>query len=661
LSTRQASPQKKELAMSAPYVAPDLFGAHDSQDSNEEESRFMRPRLYDSEEKWNAKLSEAKLDGELRKSLVQAARDLAQRGYAVIPGILTRDECVSAHDDFWKSMTIASGARIQRPYSAESLTDFKFTGNWPPNKHGIFEDGAWAHLPFVHEVRTHPRVVYSFASLYGAYAHEMVSSMDRINYQLPPEWLPREPPRRGGSSATSGVSVGPRGWPFIADGRSESAWLHFDQALNKDGRHCIQGLVTLTHAKQAGDASLEVVPYSHHLHGPVLRDILSDSRHKLPTEKMRSDWYMFSDEEKERMARAIHLKQDPAKSLFDSFRSVQAEAGSLILWDSRLMHQGGRIRASASCPRPAEPGRPRFVIYACHQPIFEFGGGGAAALPDKELAKKMRAVKEFKATSHWPLKVKLFPAPRTYGKEPAAFDFSRLVERIELNEGEAAPLLAQRYGVYPGGLETAEKIQDGVDEEREEELRTPGLRFPAEILVVRIEEAVDEALEEGLSVVVVPPPVFYPIPLLGFSPTSAVNSGYGPEAQERLEIDPEVTDDWSASDFFVIGAAEADEEEEDADDEEEDEDAAALAQDEERKDEADDREQQEEPEIGAVSAATAGDDKMDEGGEPNRKEEEQEEEADAEPVDRHAAKKKQRGASTRRPKKKARKAASESQ
>lgn len=357
-------------------------------------------------------LDAAALDAQLRADIAVAAVTLRARGCGVVPNVVTAQECDAWHDQFWDVMQGASKGRLTRPHSAADLRDFKATCNWAPNRHGIFEDGAWAHLPLTYEVRTHPRVVVAFARLYGTGQH-MVISADRINYQMPAEWLPR-----------AKLGVVPKD-PADIGRVDEASWLHIDQAMTKSGLYCIQGLVTLTDVTQPGDASLELVPGTHLLHDGLAADLGVTDRAKL-----RTDWHMFSDEEKA----TLHDKyKQRERGLFAKFQSVKASKGSLLLWDSRCWHQGGRIRAHALRPRPIPT--PRFVVYVCMQPAVH------AELSDTEIMKRRAMFQEKKAMAHWPLKAKVFGPPRTYGQPRAAFDFQEFVG------DDQAPVIQALFGL----------------------------------------------------------------------------------------------------------------------------------------------------------------------------------------------------------------------
>jgi len=318
-------------------------------------------------------------DKRLMAAVATAARQLETEGYGVVPAVLSPEECEEIHSQFWEAMGTASGGRLKRPRCAEDLAGFKATTDWPPNVHGVLEDGAYAHLPFVYNVRTHPKVAVAFALLYGT-GRRLVVAADRIQYQLPHEWLPRarsvDP-----CSASERDAGGNCQYPL-----SDAQWLHVDQHPSRMGRHCIQGLVQITSAEHDGDASLEVVPGSHHKFSR-LEVLLGRS---VPAQGSRKDWVKFSDAE----------KQSPQLA-GERLISVRAPRGSLLLWDSRTWHQGGRVRHRRPDPEP------RFAIYVCMQPVLD-----PAGLPDAEVDRKRKAFREGRATSHWPLRTVLFGGPR---------------------------------------------------------------------------------------------------------------------------------------------------------------------------------------------------------------------------------------------------------
>jgi hypothetical protein len=231
--------------------------------------------------------------------------------------------------------------------------------------------------------------------LYGCEVHELKQANDRINFQAPAEWMPHSLKKV----------------PKTQLGIQDASWLHCDQALLKPGRHCIQSLLSLTPATQAGDASLELIPYSHLLH----QHLESLVGRKLTPSQAREDWLKFSDEDKQRMADTIGFVDDDGveHAFFDQFISVKTDPGSLLLWDSRTLHQGGCIRAHSGAPR-VDTSRPRFVVYICMQPIW----GGVEKLDEKQRKKMQTSFEKRRATSHWPgagkTPITIFGLPRVY-------------------------------------------------------------------------------------------------------------------------------------------------------------------------------------------------------------------------------------------------------
>lgn len=372
----------------------------------------------ESSENWKNGLKEAFKDTFFRTSIIKAAKNLKRKGYAVIPEIFSKELCDAVEAEIWRIFNVISGEKLSKPLSEEDLKHFKFTTDWFLNKHGIFEDGRFAHLPVVQFVRTHPYVVFVFACLYGCEdLDKLISSLDRINVQLPPEFLPRGPkfvPPTPTDKDTEDSGVLPKGfWD----------WLHRDQAGNFKGLRCIQGLVQFTDSRQPGNASLNLVPYSHLLSKEALEKIFG---RKMTDNELKKHWIKASDEDKARLAKVLRFLGDPdsddfkeARTLEELFVTVLAPPGSLLLWDSRILHQGGRILASRDHSRPNPVGR--LAFYVCYQPFL------GAQWPEKERVKKEKACREKRPTAHWPLKTTIFGQPRTYGREVPIFNFEQVL------------------------------------------------------------------------------------------------------------------------------------------------------------------------------------------------------------------------------------------
>lgn len=154
---------------------------------------------------------------------------------------------------------------------------------------------------------------------------------------------------------------------------------HVDQSPYRNKFECVQGLVTLTDVTSKKDGGLIVYPKSHKIH-KYLKD-------EFPLYVDRKDWFRM---EKEQM----HILKD---SYGIKPYTVIANAGDLLLWDSRTIHQ-------ASLPRIRN--KERIAIYVCMLP--------RSTATEAQLKKKVKAFNEKRTTSHWPNKCMLNPKNPTF-------------------------------------------------------------------------------------------------------------------------------------------------------------------------------------------------------------------------------------------------------
>ena len=83
---------------------------------------------------------------------------------------------------------------------------------------------------------------------------------------------------------------------------------------------------------------------------------------------------------------------------------IKCPKGSLVLWDSRVVHCGKEPDKGRTNPNT------RYIVYICMTP--------RRLSTEANLKKKRKAMEDLRMTSHWPHKPKLFPVnPRTYGGE----------------------------------------------------------------------------------------------------------------------------------------------------------------------------------------------------------------------------------------------------
>lgn len=292
----------------------------------------------------------------------QAAKDLVEKGYAVVRGVLNSAQCAAGHDSLWTWAETVTQGRVQRDEPA----------TWkhlPPSGHNVYKHFGIGHTSASWDTRTNPNVLRVFAELYGT--DKLTTSFDGGSFTPPPE---REVSARKRS---------PR----------HSWWPHTDQNLRAHGRRCIQGVVTFLPIEE-GDASTYVLPGSHREH-----DLLN-STWKLP-HAGASHWRRFSTAPGEGCSKS-EMDLVYGADWKERFVRVLAPAGSLILWDSRTTHQNVCPAADRATPRG------RSIVYVCMGP--------AKHLTPVEQRKKAKYAVDGRTTSHWPHKSNVNPiTPQTYG------------------------------------------------------------------------------------------------------------------------------------------------------------------------------------------------------------------------------------------------------
>ena len=144
-----------------------------------------------------------------------------------------------------------------------------------------------------------------------------------------------------------------------------------------------------------GDATLAFMEGSHNFHEECGKKFkLTDT----------SNWHKLTKEQ-----------EDFYISKGCSYKSITCPKGSLVCWDSRLIHCG--VEASKGRPEA----HTRAIVYLCYMPR-------SLSTPTL-LTKKRKAWDELRTTTHWPCTPKLFPKhPRTYGNAlPDVVDVERPV------------------------------------------------------------------------------------------------------------------------------------------------------------------------------------------------------------------------------------------
>lgn len=253
---------------------------------------------------------------------------LQTHGYAAVE-VLTPAEAEAAHYGVWAWLETFPGVRRDDPRTHMD------PAVWPPEVHGIFKMGGVGHAPIMWQLRQHPKVLRTFAQLWKVEPIDLLTSFDGLGM-----------------------------YPKVADKLPTAYWAHRDQSPRNNQLTSVQGVLYIVGNLEPTGGGLVVWPGSH----------LLDFGAEFPDQTMADNWLKFPKD---------HARITPAGG-----RVVRAPAGTLVLWDSRTVHQ------NTMPTRPAV--HPRVVAYLCMTP--------RAGATTQTLRRRRKAFEGYRTSSHSPHK-----------------------------------------------------------------------------------------------------------------------------------------------------------------------------------------------------------------------------------------------------------------
>ncbi|OJJ65149.1 hypothetical protein ASPSYDRAFT_75559 [Aspergillus sydowii CBS 593.65] len=256
------------------------------------------------------------------------------KGYVVLKNVIPRAKALKYRQkalDWLSSFPTKFDINDRSTWASENLPQ--------SFKAGMYLHYCAGHEKYVWDARLEPGVIDAFAKIWGT--DELVVSFDTVNITLP--------------------------------GRKDvdwSPWPHVDQAPERKGLACVQGIINLSEAGP-DDGGLLLMEGSSRLFDKFFGLNPPDRTQGIGAKHY--DFYPFKEP---------HVKWYEEQGC--KLIKVCAEPGDLILWDSRSMHYAEFPKSDTI----------RTIIYACYTP--------ASLAKEVDLEKKAELFHRWETTTHWP-------------------------------------------------------------------------------------------------------------------------------------------------------------------------------------------------------------------------------------------------------------------
>lgn len=269
--------------------------------------------------------------------------DLERDGFVVVPNAVPREACDEFVQEAWawlEKFPFGFKRDDRSTWDAEHLP-YSTTG-------GLYNRYSVNHEDFVWKIRTQPGILKAFEQIWGT--DDLIASFDGMNASLPI------------NKDTGRTDIEPT-----------PAWPHIDQNPRNVNRfELYQGIANLA-PNGPSDGGLCVLRGSHRLHEEHFAGLEGGVFRKEQDAGEKENGYRYKPEDFE------WFKKRGCEVV-----KVCAEAGDLILWDSRTIHWNASPTGSQT----------RFVTYVCYCPRDQAS--------DAVLARKLEVFREMKGTTHWP-------------------------------------------------------------------------------------------------------------------------------------------------------------------------------------------------------------------------------------------------------------------
>lgn len=280
-------------------------------------------------------------------------------GVAIIPSILSDEECEQMIDGVWEFLHHIT-QHWPIPIHRDNQETYKEIHKLHLLRGAMFQQYSNGHSQYMWNLRQNRKIVNIFSEFWGVPEEELLASFDGSNFSIPNNELQTGGKRAAGKTRTAGL-------------KDVEPWYHLDQSLTRPDFECAQSWVTAYDTGE-GDATLGFLEGSHAWFSQFAEETTAISV---------VDWKLLSKAE-----------LDFYRSKGCSEKRIACPRGSLVVWDSRTVHYG-----APSLKRPAEQTF-RLVGYLCYRPRY--------FITQEMLAEKRMAFDQHDTTSHHPTNFRIF-------------------------------------------------------------------------------------------------------------------------------------------------------------------------------------------------------------------------------------------------------------
>jgi len=234
-------------------------------------------------------------------------------GVIIIPGVLNSEECDTMYKGMWEMFEHVS-SDWKEPicrFDPSTWKNFKYL---KPNNNMMYQMFGLPHAQHLWDIRSNKKIVNTWAEFWGVEEKDLLVSFDGISWLPPHEEnfkLPEFP-----------------------------HWFHMDQTVLKTELEGVQGWITGMDVNP-GDATLIYYDQSH----KMIKEFVEEFG-----VRTKSDWVLLDEQENNFFKSRCEIKE------------VTCPAGSLVIWDSRLVHCNKGPDETREIPNY------RCVQYLCYMP-----------------------------------------------------------------------------------------------------------------------------------------------------------------------------------------------------------------------------------------------------------------------------------------------------